>query len=215
MCNDNAFGLTVLCETAKRLGLPPPASMQNDYSILNRRIEENGVSEASSPLYENVGFLAYNVLAGGILTGKYRDKPAAADDYAAGNTRRAIESFKAPRGRHDDLSWGRTLYRYRTAAALAATEEYARIAAKHGMTLPELSLRWARQRRPVTSLLLGVSSEEQLRQDLSYMRGDAPLPEELLWAVDRVHMQNRLPLFSSDRVGPDWAGRGEIGEPIP
>ena len=37
----------VLCETAKRLGLPPPASMQNDYSILNRRIEENGVSEAS------------------------------------------------------------------------------------------------------------------------------------------------------------------------
>ena len=46
-------------------------------------------------------------------------------------------------------------------------------------------------------------------------RGDVQLPEELLRAVDRVHMRNRLPLFSSDRVGPDWDGRGEIGEPIP
>jgi hypothetical protein len=29
-----------------------------------------------------------------------------------------IPRRQAPRGRHDDLSWGRTLYRYRTAAAL-------------------------------------------------------------------------------------------------
>ena len=29
--------------------------MQNDYSVLNRRVEENGLSEASSPLHENTG----------------------------------------------------------------------------------------------------------------------------------------------------------------
>ena len=41
---------------------------------------ENGVSEASSPLHENVGFMAYNALAGGYLTGKYFTGPPATYD---------------------------------------------------------------------------------------------------------------------------------------
>ena len=42
-----------------------------------------------------------------------------------------------------------------------------------------------------------------------------PLPPQLLWEVDRVHMRNRLPIFSSTRVGAEWDGEGEIGEPLP
>ena len=34
--------------------------MQNDFSLLNRRIEENGLSEASNPINENCGFMACN-----------------------------------------------------------------------------------------------------------------------------------------------------------
>ncbi|MGK3749111.1 MAG: aryl-alcohol dehydrogenase-like predicted oxidoreductase [Bacillariaceae sp.] len=45
--------------------------MQGDFSILDRKSEENGVAEAASPFNENVGFMAYNALAGGMLTGKY------------------------------------------------------------------------------------------------------------------------------------------------
>lgn len=45
--------------------------MQGDFSILDRKSEENGVAEAASPYNENVGFMAYNALAGGMLTGKY------------------------------------------------------------------------------------------------------------------------------------------------
>ena len=29
---------------------------------------------------ENAGFMAYNALAGGVLTGKYLERPAAVDD---------------------------------------------------------------------------------------------------------------------------------------
>ena len=54
--------------------------MQGDFSILDRKSEENGVAEAASPFNENVGFMAYNALAGGMLTGKYMDVPAAFDD---------------------------------------------------------------------------------------------------------------------------------------
>jgi hypothetical protein len=38
--------------------------MQNDYSLINRRVEENGLSEASAPWNEDVGFMGYNALAG-------------------------------------------------------------------------------------------------------------------------------------------------------
>ena len=43
------------------LGTTPPSTMQGDFSILDRKSEENGVAEAASPYNENVGFMAYNV----------------------------------------------------------------------------------------------------------------------------------------------------------
>ena len=93
------------------------------------------------------------------------------------------------------------------------------------MPLTELALKWARSRRACTSVLLGSSSLPQLEEALR-VYADEPctewnngqleyLPEEVLWAIDRVHMRNRLPIFSSDRVGDDWFGQGEIGERIP
>ncbi len=36
LCNDNAYGLTACCHVAKQLGVPPPVSMQNDYSLIDR-----------------------------------------------------------------------------------------------------------------------------------------------------------------------------------
>jgi aryl-alcohol dehydrogenase-like predicted oxidoreductase len=56
-CNDNAVGLMGMAAAAKRLGVPGPCTMQGDYSILNRRSEENGLSEASSPELENCGWM--------------------------------------------------------------------------------------------------------------------------------------------------------------
>lgn len=207
ICNDNAVGLCLTAAAAQRLGVPGPSAMQNDFSLIDRRAEENGLSEAASPIHLNCGFMAYNVLAGGVLTGKYIDKPAAADvarsPYA-----------QAPRGRHDDRSWGPTLYRYRSAPALAATRAYKKLADRFGISLTELSLRWCAHRPLVSSSLLGVTSVAQLKENLRCFR-KGPLPAELRWEVDRVHMRNRLPIFSSERVGADWDGEGEIGERIP
>jgi aryl-alcohol dehydrogenase-like predicted oxidoreductase len=208
MCNDNAYGLTASCYAARQLGGTPPIVLQNDYSIINRRIEENGVSEASSPVHENVGFMAYNALAGGVLTGKYLKEPAAADE-------RSSKFLDRPRGRMDELGWGRTLYRYRSGPADEATRAYEKLAKANGMSLAEMSLRWCRERSAVTTTLLGHTSMEQLNEDLRYFANAKPLPRELMWEIDRVHMRNRLPIFASTRAGKDWLGEGEIGEPIP
>ena len=194
------------------MGVEPPCCLQNDFSLVNRRVEENGFTEAASPANENLGFMAYNVLAGGVLTGKYGEVPAAVDDR---DRARSQASAQAPRGRMDTRSWGNTLYRYRTTAALEAAAEYAALARKAGMSPTELALRWTRQRRGVTTTLLGTSNVAQLEEDLKYYKAAKPLGEELMWEIDRVHMKNRLPIFSSDRAGRDWLGEGEIGEPIP
>ena len=86
---------------------------------------------------------------------------------------------------------------------------------EHGLSLTELSLRWARQRRSVTSSLVGTSTLAQLGEDLKAFETRKPLPEDVMWAVDRVHLRNRLPLFANDQVGADWDHEGVIGERIP
>lgn len=213
LCNDNAYGLTACTRTAKMLGTTPPCSIQGDFSIIDRKSEENGVAEAASKYNENVGFMAYNALAGGMLTGKYLDVPAALDDLA--NRSRAMQNLENPRGRMDTRGWGGTLYRYRSEAAQKAILEYNRIAKANGMSLTELSLRWCRQRSLITTTLLGHSNLKQLQESIDIFSKKELLSDEIMWDVDIVHMRNRLPIFSNDHVGRDWKGEGEIGEPIP
>ena len=123
--------------------------------------------------------------------------------------------MKNPRGRMDEFGWSRTLYRYRTEAAQAAIREYSDIARGAGMSLTELSLRWCRQRSLVTTTLVGHTSMDQLQQSIDYFTRGKALGDDVMWEIDRVHMKNRLPIFSSSRVGKDWDGEGEIGERIP
>jgi len=67
-----------------------------------------------------------------------------------------IEMMKNRSGRMDDFGWSRTLYRYRSYAALSsAIKEYEVIAKRAGMSLTELSLRWCRQRSLITTTLVG------------------------------------------------------------
>ena len=156
--------------------------------------------------------MAYNALAGGMLTGKYIERPAALDEITRD---RAIQSLESPRGRMDTRGWGGTLYRYRTEAAQEAILAYNDIARANNMSLTELSLRWCRQRSLVTTTLLGHTNLDQLQETMRYFTKREPLSDEVMWEIDRVHMRNRLPIFSSNRVGKDWFGEGEIGEAIP
>jgi len=223
-CNDNAVGLMGLCAAADAGGVPRPVAFQNDYSLLNRRIEENGLSEACC--LENVGFMAYNVLAGGMLTGKYgldlkdlESPPAAVDDP---DEARAAVSARNPRGRMDTRGWGLTLGRYRTPAARRAAKQYFALAKKAKIDPAAFALRFAAGRDAVTTSLVGHTSLAQLDASIDAFRtaaaarGNNPLP---VWDIDKVHLQNRLPLFALDDAGAQFLEEdpniGLIGERIP
>jgi aryl-alcohol dehydrogenase-like predicted oxidoreductase len=102
--------------------------------LIDRKSEENGVAEAASPYNENVGFTSYNALAGGMLTGKYIDKPAAIDLTERDKVIAQMQSAM------DEIGWGSTLYRYRTEAAQEAIKEYAKIAKRANMSLNRTSI---------------------------------------------------------------------------
>ena len=199
----SAYGLTKCAVTAGLMGLTGPCAFQGDYSLLDRKSEENGVLEAASPFNEDVGFMAYNVLAGGMLTGKYMSQNS---------------SGGSARGRMDTKGWGGTLYRYQSGPAKAAIVEYEALAKKYKMSLGELSVRWALESEGVSTLLLGHSSVDQLKETLKWAERaetEGPLPPELSWECDRVHMKNRNPIFANDNVPKEWRGQGLLGENIP
>ena len=70
LSNETPYGVCRMCEAAVRLGLPLPISIQNDFSLLDRRFEGN-LAEACAPHHWNLGLLPYGPLAGGTLTDKY------------------------------------------------------------------------------------------------------------------------------------------------
>ena len=69
LSNETSWGLSKFLEISKQKKLPKMISVQNPYNLLCRHYEI-GLAEIS--IREKSGLLAYSPLAGGFLTGKYR-----------------------------------------------------------------------------------------------------------------------------------------------
>lgn len=70
--NFNATKMRSAWETLNKLGLPL-LSNQVQYSLLNRRIESNGIMETAKKL--GISIIAWSPLAQGLVTGKFHDNP--------------------------------------------------------------------------------------------------------------------------------------------
>eukprot|EP00201_Polytomella_parva_P011534 CAMPEP_0175073856 /NCGR_PEP_ID=MMETSP0052_2-20121109/20863_1 /TAXON_ID=51329 ORGANISM="Polytomella parva, Strain SAG 63-3" /NCGR_SAMPLE_ID=MMETSP0052_2 /ASSEMBLY_ACC=CAM_ASM_000194 /LENGTH=356 /DNA_ID=CAMNT_0016341849 /DNA_START=54 /DNA_END=1124 /DNA_ORIENTATION=+ len=173
--NETTFGVCQLHEVARQLGVPPPISIQNDFSLLFRFYEEE-LAEAAAPRHLNMGLLAYGSLAGGVLSGK----------YLPGSTTPDVEE---KRSRHSKFPQFQT--RYHTPRALAATAKYAEIAELKGMTPTTLSYAWAASRWFMGSVIVGATSMQQLKENLEAF--EVELDEETLRAIDDVHVTLRNP----------------------
>lgn len=118
---------------------------QVSYSLLNRWIETDGVKEF---LYRSgIGCIAFSPLAQGILTGKYQ-KGIPADSRAG--------SGKSPYLRKRDISEEK----------LARVEALSEIAAERGQTLTQMALAWILRDGKVTSVLIGASRPEQIKENV-------------------------------------------------
>ncbi|MFA6488855.1 MAG: aldo/keto reductase [Sideroxydans sp.] len=161
LSNETPWGVSEFVRLAEQLGLPKIVSIQNAYHLMNRTFE-TGLSEVCH--HSKVGLLAYSPLAFGWLTGKYITAPSAQG---------RITLFPG---------FGQ---RYNKVNVPAATKEYARIAQEAGISPATLALAFARTRWFSSSVILGATSLEQLKENLE--SAEVTLSEEILNSIEDVH----------------------------
>ena len=196
LSNENAHGVARFLEAAARLGVPPPVSIQNDFSLLHRRFEEDGTAEACAPLHAGfsggVGLLAYGALAGGVLSNKYRRADGGAPPAETGGAARRQLAGPAD-ARH--VRFPQFQPRYYSEGSLDVAERVAAIAAERGVAPAELALRWARSREYVGAVIIGATTLEQLRENLAAFDGEPGLDRAAEAALDAALEPGAAPYY--------------------
>ena len=163
--NETSWGLMRQLQESEKNDLARCKTIQNPYSLLNRTFEIN-LAEVS--MREKVGLLAYSPLAFGVLSGKYLG------------------------GRMPEKSRIKLFpnySRYSNPQALLLTEKYKEMADRHGLSLTHLSLAFVNQRPFVTSNIIGATTMEQLKENISSI--NVELSDEMLAEIDEI--QNLQP----------------------
>lgn len=138
------------------------ASVQNEYSILQREPERGVLEECRR---QGLGFLPYFPLANGMLTGKYRRGEAPpAGTRLGGNAERA----------------GKLL----TDERFETIERLERLAADHGHSILDLAFSWLLSRPQVSSVIAGATRAEQVRANAAAAEWE--LTDDVVAAVDQI-----------------------------
>ena len=135
-------------------GKAPLISTQNEYSLLNRKIERE-ILPASREL--GVGALAWSPLGRGVLTGKYRSGLPSDSRGASPHFSSFIEPYLDERSRKI------------VEAVMVASDGL-------GLSPLEVSLAWVRDCPGVTSAIIGARTGAQLRGALSAESVTLPVP---------------------------------------
>lgn len=174
--NDTAYGTTKALMTSEFKGYARFESIQNNFSLLNRRFLDELATLAEK---EQVSLLPYSPLAGGVLSGKYN-----LDKDAKG---RFSDYMRSPNVRQRAMA-----ARFLNDRTLHSTQKYMQIAKQAGMHPVTLATAWSKQFSFVASTIIGATSTEQLDASLAAM--NMTLSEEVLRACDAVHEEILYPM---------------------
>ena len=144
LSNETAWGVCEFHRAAKELGVPGPVTIQNSYSLVSRGVD-NDLAEVL--FRDRMSLLAYSPLAGGTLSGKYRD------------------GARPPDARFT-LFDGIGL-RFRKPIVHEADAAYAALAERRGLTLVQLALGYVRSRWFLGAAIVGATTMAQLAEDVA------------------------------------------------
>lgn len=175
--NETAWGAMKAQAVADQLGTARYESIQNNFSIINRRFED---SLAEVCRREKISLLPYSPIGGGVLTGKY-NLP----------TPPANARFSLYRNQGGDRQKAMA-DRFVNAKSLAITESIVAMAKELGISAAALSVAWSRQHDFVASTILGANTVEQLDESLQAI--GVELPSEIMQRIDQLTKQYPYPL---------------------
>ncbi len=174
--NDTAYGTTKANMVSERYGYKRFESIQNNFSLLNRRFLDEMVQMCRQ---EKISLLPYSPMAGGMLSGKYNK-----DRHVSG---RFTSYIKSPEERIQKMA-----DRFLNDKTLAATANYMEIANDLSIAPATLAIAWSKQFDFVASTIVGANSCEQLKESLAAM--ELVLSDETLALCDKVHEKILYPM---------------------
>ena len=162
LSNETSWGLSKFLEVSKLKTLPKMMSVQNPYNLLCRTYEI-GLAEIS--IREESGLLAYSPLAGGFLTGKYRN------NNLPENSRQKL--------------FGEYYTRYKLSSNVV--EKYYEISKNFNLNFAQMSIKFCEIQKFLTSVIIGATSMEQLKINIESV--NVNLTSEILKEINNVQMK--------------------------
>lgn len=165
LCNFNGWQLARSATLQNPLfGKSMISSAQNEYSLLNRKVEEEILPAAISM---DIGFFAWSPLGRGVLTGKYRNGVPSDSRGASPHFANFVEPYFSDKSKKI------------VEAVCVAAEGL-------GFSPLEVALSWVRDAPGVTSALIGARTGAQLRGILTVEQVN--LPEQVRLALNEVSL---------------------------
>jgi aryl-alcohol dehydrogenase-like predicted oxidoreductase len=174
--NETTWGLMKSLAASEREGLVRYETIQNNFSLNNRRFEDE---LAQACRQEDISLIPFSPLAGGVLSGKYN----------GGKTPEGarFSNYLKMGGRQATMA-----RRFVNEKSLASTERFAAIAAEAGMSLVTLATAWSKQHDFVASTIVGATHPDQLDDILA--AADLTLDAEILRKIDFVSKEILYPM---------------------
>ncbi len=165
VCNFNGWQLARSATLQNPIfGKSMITSTQNEYSLLNRKVEEEVLPAAISM---EIGFLAWSPLGRGVLTGKYRNGVPSDSRAASPHFANFVEPYFSDKAKK--------------------IVEAVHVAAEGlGFSPLEIALSWVRDAPGVTSTLIGARTGAQLRGILTVEQ--ITLPDQVRLALNEVSL---------------------------
>ncbi len=143
LSDDTPWGIQTYVQLCDELGVPRPVSIQNEFSLIHAKDWPYVIETC---VFEDIAYLPWSPLAGGMLSGKYIDGAR-------------------PEGSRYTLVQRQGLFRD-TAIANTAVQAYVELATEFGMTPSQLALAWCKQIHGVTSTIIGATNAAQLQENI-------------------------------------------------
>lgn len=168
LSDDTPWGINTYLQLSEKHALPKMVSIQNEFSLLHAKdwpyLIENCVRE-------NVAYLPWSPLAGGVLSGKYLNG-------------------QLPTGSRWTFEQRNGIFRD-TPATHSATAKYVELAKTYNITPSQLALAWCDQVDGVTSTIIGATSMAQLKENLAAF--ETPLSNDALKSIHQVFKEYPVP----------------------
>jgi aryl-alcohol dehydrogenase-like predicted oxidoreductase len=168
LSDDTPWGINEYLRLAEIHDLPKMVSIQNEFSLIHLLDSPHLIETC---VLNDVAYLPWSPLAGGALSGKYRNGALPA------NCRWTIEQRNG-------------IFRD-TSQSHEAIEALHEVATRHNLSLTQMSLAWVYQFNGVTSTIIGATSLEQLKEDIGAYQ--VVLTKEILQEIDQVIRRYPVP----------------------